>query len=307
MTRIKQMIKLVFGLSLTFIAMLVAYMLSTMLIQQNTPMLTPEETSQASKGLFLVSLVTSQVLAYIILNSSWHGIKLTAAIAVIHFGAETLMAQLESIYYNTALQMSTVQLVSLITAGALRSLIFAALAVFILGKIKRPASNNVAGGFPSHYVSHRHFAAVAAFYVVVYFLFGYMVAWQWEETRLFYTGTAAIKPFFTHFWDLFVHEDPLALPFQLLRGVLWAILAVIIVKMVNVKRWQASMAVALTFMVLLAIPLGVFPNPYLPPVVARSHFYEIASSMLLFGAIAGWMLYPGKSVFPTQIKAYGQS
>ncbi|MBN1581584.1 MAG: hypothetical protein JXA89_12845 [Anaerolineae bacterium] len=33
-----------------------------------------------------------------------------------------------------------------------------------------------------------------------------------------------------------------------------------------------------------------FPNPYMPPMVARSHFIEIASSMLLYGSITGWVM-----------------
>jgi hypothetical protein len=47
----------------------------------------------------------------------------------------------------------------------------------------------------------------------------------------------------------------------------------------------------LTFAVLLSLPLGLFPNPYMPPMVARSHFLEVSSSMLLFGGIAGWVMY----------------
>jgi len=57
---------------------------------------------------------------------------------------------------------------------------------------------------------------------------------------------------------------------------------------------KGSLVVAFTFAVLPALPLGMFPNPYLPPTVAKVHFYEIASSMLLFGAIAGWVLDQGK-------------
>lgn len=296
MTKVEQTIKLVLSLALTFIAMLVAYILSIIIVGQNNTMLTPEETSQAGRGLFLVSLMTSQVLSYIILNSSWHGVKLTAAIVAVHFGAETLMAQLETIYYNTTVQMSTAEFVSLIAAGAVRALVFATLAVLILGKMKRPAQTGGNGISQSSSIWFIRIAAMAAFYVIIYFLFGYIIAWQWEETRLFYTSTTAIKPFLTHFWDLFVREDPLALPFQLLRGALWVILAITIVKMINVKRWQASLAVGLVFVVLLALPMGVFPNPYLPPVVARSHFYEIASSMLLFGVTAGWVFYPDKRI-----------
>jgi hypothetical protein len=137
----------------------------------------------------------------------------------------------------------------------------------------------------------KRFAALSLLYTLVYFLFGYLIAWQWRETRLYYTGTTAIKPFFTHFWDLFVREDPAIVPFQVLRGALWTGLCAVIVRTMEAKRWQAALAVALTFVVLVALPLGLFPNPYMPRAVAQSHFVEIASSMLLFGGIAGWVLY----------------
>jgi hypothetical protein len=127
------------------------------------------------------------------------------------------------------------------------------------------------------------------FYVVVYFMFGYFVAWQWAETRVFYTGTTAIKPFLAHFWDLF-RTEPIILPFQLLRGALWTALALLIVALMKAKQREGSLAVALTFASLLSLPLGLFANPYMPPLVARSHFLEISSSMLLFGGIAGWVM-----------------
>ena len=135
------------------------------------------------------------------------------------------------------------------------------------------------------------FPSLAVFYVFVYFIFGYFVAWQWQETRLFYSGTTAIKPFFTHFWDLFFVEDPIIIPFQLLRGALWTLLAIVIVRMIKAKRWETSLVVAITFAVLLSLPLGLFPNPYMPPIVAWSHFIEVSSSMLLFGGVAGWIMY----------------
>jgi len=48
---------------------------------------------------------------------------------------------------------------------------------------------------------------------------------------------------------------------------------------------------ALTFAVLLSLPIGLFPNPYMPPMVRQAHFYGLASPMLVFGGIAGWVLH----------------
>lgn len=201
------------------------------------------------------------------------------------------MAQIETLYFNSAVQMGIAEFVGIVAAGSLRALIFAPLAVFIFGKMKKSVQpeEKRGGAVPSEW--GKRFAALAVFYVVVYFMFGYFVAWQREETRLYYSGTTAIKPFFTHFWDLFLIEDPIIIPFQLLRGALWTSLAMAIVRMMKANRWEASLAVAFTFAVLLSLPLGLFPNPYMPAMVARSHFFEVSTSMLLFGGIAGWVMH----------------
>jgi hypothetical protein len=291
MSRVRQISWLLLRLALAFIAMLMAYMVSTRVIGQTSTTLTPEETSRAGKAFILVSLIDALVLSFLILRSPWYGLKLVGTVALVHFGVETFMAQIETLYFNSALQMETPMLVGIVAAGALRALVFAPLAVLILGKMVKPGQPQAKrrAVVPSGWI--KRFAALALFYVVIYFSFGYFVAWQWEETRLYYTGTAAIKPVFTHFWDLFFKEDPIIVPFQLLRGALWTLLATVIVRMMRARRWEAALAVALTFAVLLALPLGLFPNPYMPPMVARSHFLEISSSMLLFGGVAGWVLY----------------
>lgn len=291
MSTIKITSILLLRLALAFIAMLVAYILSTMVIGETNIIMTPEEASQAGRALIFVSLINALVLSFLILRSPWYGLKLIGAVILVHFGVETFMAQIETLYFNSAVQMGTAMFVGIVAAGVLRALIFAPLAVFIFGKMKKsvqPEEKRAAAVLSGW---GKRFAALAVFYVVVYFMFGYFVAWQWEETRLYYTGTTAIKPFFTHFWDLFFKEDSLIIPFQLLRGALWTSLAITIVRMTKTKRWEASLAVALTFAVLLSLPLGLFPNPFMPPMVARSHFFEVSSSMLLFGGIAGWVMY----------------
>ncbi len=291
MSKVKQTSILLFRLALASIAMLVAYMLSTMVMGEANTIMTPEEASQAGRALIFVSLIDALVLSFLIVRSSWHGLKLVGAVIIVHFGVETFMTQIETVYFNSAVQMETAVLVGVVAAGALRALIFAPLAVSIFGKIKKsvPPEEKRAATVPSEW--GKRFAALAVFYFVVYFMFGYFVAWQWEETRLYYTGTTAIKPFFTHFRDLFLTEDPLIIPFQLLRGALWTSLAFAIVRMMKANRWEVSLAVALTFAVPIALPLALFPNPYMPAMVARSHFFEILTSMLLFGGIAGWVMY----------------
>jgi hypothetical protein len=203
---------------------------------------------------------------------------------------ETFLAQIESLYFNRALQIAASEMTGIVSAGAIRALIFAPLAVWFLGRMK-------GSGKPEEKMQTLRvsawiwrFAGLTVLYPIVYFLFGYYVAWQWEETRLFYSGTRDILPLVTHFRGMFA-SDPYFIPFQLIRGALWSALALLIVNMMNAKRWESALAVALIFAGLLASGIGLFPNPYMPPVVRQSHFYELLSSMLLFGGVSGWALY----------------
>jgi hypothetical protein len=291
MSKFKSTLILLVRLGLAFIAMLVVYMLSLQVVGQTDITLSPEEARQAGIALIFVSLLYSLILSFIILRSPWYGLKLIGAVFLVQFGVETFMAQIETLYFNRAVQMSTAVFISIVAAGALRALIFAPLAVLIFGKLKKSAQPEEEPVFAVSSDFGKRFLAVTLIYVLIYFLFGYFVAWQWEETRLYYSGSTAIKPFFVHFRDLFLTEDPFILPFQLLRGALWTLLALLIIRMMIAKRWEKSLAVAFTFAVLFSLPLGLFPNPIMPPPVARSHFIEISTSMLLFGAIAGWVLY----------------
>jgi hypothetical protein len=289
-SKVKQSSVPLLRLALACSAMLVAYFLGTMVFGEAGVTMTAEETSQAGMALVLVSLVSALVLSFLILRSPLHGLKLIGAVALVHFGVETFLAQMETLYFNSALQIGRDMFVGIVAAGAVRALVFAPLAVLIFGKMKKREQPKEVRAATSPSEWGKRLAALAVLYVVVYFVFGYFVAWQWEETRLYYSGTTAIKPFFTHFWDFF-RTEPVILPFQLLRGALWTALALAIVWMTKAKRWEASLAVAVTFAVLLALPLGLFPNPYMPPPVRQAHFFETASSMLLFGGIAGWVLY----------------
>lgn len=289
MKAIQQALTFVLRLALICLAMGLAYMLSTMLIPQGEMNLTPEEMRWSGVALLIVSALNALVLVYPVLRSQWRGLKLVAALWLLQFGVETFITHMETLYFNQAVQMQTQELLALVGAGALRALIFAPLAVLILGKWKA----NQAQPIPEA-VRHTwlRLAGLSVLYVLVYFMFGYYVAWQWQETRQFYSGSTAILPFWQHFRGLF-SSDPWIIPFQLLRGALWSGFALLTARMMTVaRRWEAALATAMVFAGLLCVGLVLFPNPYMPDTVRMSHFYEILSSMLLFGAAAGWAMHP---------------
>jgi hypothetical protein len=289
MSIVKNALFLLTRLVLASIAMSMAYDVSTFFIGQTESTMTPKEASWAGIALFLVSTINALALSYPILRSRWHGLKLILVIFLIQFGVETFLTQIESLYFNRTLQIAASEMTGIVLAGAIRALIFAPLAVWFLRRMKNPRRPEEK--LPAMHLSAWiwRFAGLTVLYPIVYFLFGYYVAWQWEETRLFYTGTRDILPLVTHFRGLFA-SDSYFIPFQLMRGALWTALAMLIVNMMNAQRWESALAVALIFAGLLSSGIGLFPNPYMPPLVRQSHFYELLSSMLLFGGVAGWML-----------------
>jgi hypothetical protein len=82
------------------------------------------------------------------------------------------------------------------------------------------------------------------------------------------------------------------LPFQFGRGLLWALFAYPVVRMLNTmlnaRRIETAGIIAALFGVWSFALL--MPNPLMPASVAHSHFWETLWCDLLLGAIVGWVL-----------------
>jgi hypothetical protein len=245
---------------------------------------------------FLVSLVT----AWIIQRSLWRGLKLIAALVFTFYGLMTVITQIETIVYLRA-KMPPGLIKSLFVMGAIVAVLFVPLAVLIMGRIRGPEQPPAERALTLKTMAAR-FAILALVYVVLYYLFGYYVAWQNPELRLYYSGTTELKTFYQQMRST-VTAAPWMLPFQFGRGLLWALFAYPVVRMLNTKRIETAGIVAALFGV------GSFalfiPNPLMPASVAHSHFWETLWSDLLLGAIMGWVLAADAS--PTAGKTQAMS
>lgn len=271
---IKQGVWLAARLAGAFLAMLIAFLVSSAVVDTSVASV-PADSAEAAPALLLVSLITSLVLAYPILRSRWHGLKLMAAVLVVMFGVQTFMSQIETLFFINALTLSFDLVMRIIAAGFVRALVFAPLAVIVLGKLLGPSLDEPTTRLQLPLTEWiKRFAILSLVYVVVYFGFGYFVAYQWAAVRDYYAGT---------------FDPGLVLPlFQVLRGAVWAALALPIVAMMRGKAWETCLALGLVFAGLLAAPL-LFPNPFMPPMVRQGHLVELTTSMLTYGAIAGWV------------------
>jgi len=128
----------------------------------------------------------------------------------------------------------------------------------------------------------RELFVIAILYVFIYFTFGYFIAWKSEAVRIYYGGSDP-GSFFAHIASL-LRGEPLLFLLQVVRGLLWAAIAVPVIRMMRGKWWEAGLAVALLFAT--ASSLLLIPNPLMPPEVRMAHLIETVTSNFLFG----WLL-----------------
>jgi hypothetical protein len=232
-------------------------------------------------GLLLMSVVNTALLTYITVRSCWSGWKLILTLAVVFFGVATFMPQIETAVFVRTLPPGFLS--RLFLAGFLFSFLYAPLLVLLAG-------NRRQSGFAAQKVNSSESIikiTIAAFiYVVLYFTFGYFVAWQSPALRAYYGGGNS-NGFLTQLQET-LRATPWLFPFQFLRGLLWTLLALPIIRMLRGQRLEKAIVVGLLFAVVTSQLL--LPNPLMPFEVRMRHLVETASSNFLFGCIVVWLL-----------------
>jgi hypothetical protein len=124
--------------------------------------------------------------------------------------------------------------------------------------------------------------------MLLYFLFGYFVAWQVRELRLFYGGSAELNGFFEQ-WGLTLMAKPELPLFQYFRGVMWILCLIPLFRGFSGKRLELVILSSLALALLPTAQLA-FANPLMPAAVSLGHFWEVAISTGIFGAVCAWFL-----------------
>jgi hypothetical protein len=238
----------------------------------------------------MVSLLNAAVLAFVVLRSRWSGWQLSAAVFVILYGAHTFLAQIESLAFLSVRNLLPPGLVqALFVAGAILAALFSPLAVLILGKWRQTTPDtdpNRRLQMPASEWLWKVIVTIVV-YELLYFSFGYYVAWRNPAVQAYYEGTDQ-GSFLTQMANYF-RETPWMPFFQALRSCLWLLIALPVVRMMKGQPWETALAVGLCYAVLMSSQL-LFPNPYMPRAVSMAHLVETASSNFIFGLVVGFLL-----------------
>jgi hypothetical protein len=166
------------------------------------------------------------------------------------------------------------------------ALVFPVIAVFLLGKFKKDNSLEINEqnllAMPVKEWIWKIALLVIIVYPLLYFGFGYFIAWKNPELRAFYNGTDP-GSFFAQLNNIFRNNTWLYF-FQLFRGLVWVGLAIMIIRYINGKVWQTGLLVGILFSLLMTNAL-LLPNPFMPETVRMTHFIETASSNFIWGYI----------------------
>jgi hypothetical protein len=241
------------------------------------------DAASAAGALLAMCALNSAVLAYVVRCSRWSGWRLAAAMYVVIFGVVTVMPQIETAFFITRLPAG--MLPRLFLSGAIVAALLSPFAVWIMRRWRHGDSS--ASDVTRLQLSPREWivrvSIVTVVYLVLYFTFGYYIAWQNPAVRAYYGGVDPGS--YLGMVRNVLRDTPMLVPLQVLRALLWIAIAAPVIRMMTGAWWKTALAVALLFAVVMNSQL-LLPNPYMPADVRMTHLVETASSNFIFG----WLL-----------------
>jgi hypothetical protein len=272
------------------IAYVVCFAVAYGVIVKGTPPSAGVEPLSPGLAILIVTVVNTLVMSWLILRSPLSGWSLSAAMVALFFGVQTFQPQVESLIFQFnpgyASHLPMAMIPRLFLAGLLHAVLWIPLAIRILGRWRPDSSPSTTP--PALAAGWRWKLPLAALsYVVLYFTFGYYVAWRSPAITAYYQGTDPGS--FAAQLASVLHDTPWLFAAQLLRGVLWTALALLVVRTTTGTRLETALATGALFSVLMCSGL-LLPNPYMPHDVRMVHLVETATSNFLFGVLVVWLL-----------------
>jgi len=224
---------------------------------------------------FVRSLLLTVCLLYPTLRSALAGTRLAVALFLAAFGIGVALSTVEGLVFLENVPAG------LLLRSALSDTVTAALLALLLARAlggrARAEASATAPGSPRGAWGWGWRMALCSFgYVILYFTAGALI---WPRIRWFYEAEGSVP-------------DPLPLLLlQIVRGALYVLFVLPLLRSLLTRRWQASLAMAVMFPVLAGVAGLLIPNPVFPDSVRLYHLIEIGWSNSVFGAVVGWLFW----------------
>jgi hypothetical protein len=244
------------------------------------------ESNGSDLWLLLICGMNTAVVLIFIYNSGIRGIRLGLILFVIIFGIQFFMAQIETVWFNSSLKMDTNTILMLVTGGLIMSLLFSFFATWVTGRfckseaIAPPALPQMKSLFKPVIV------LAVIVWPLVYFLAGYLIAWQFAEIREYYTGSSHMESFFVM---MKANITSGLYFFQIFRGLLWVLIASVVLYATD-SGWLKSGLILGLLLSFLGSSQLLLPNPIMPEMVRLGHLLETSTSSFIWGLILACFL-----------------
>ncbi len=223
-------------------------------------------------ALAIVDTIVAVVLTILAECMRLRGWRLGLVLALILFVVETALSSIEVLAFNNDLNIPKSIVVNGLLSSLLRDLIVAVVIALLWRKGAFEPAPRLQGLVWKPPV-------IAVLYIVAYFIAGILIV----------LPNPAAKAFYSHWPQI----DPLRLLIlQFGRGLVWCLMAFLLVRNLRAPAWVAAILTGITFAVLMGDVL-LLPNAYMPWPVRCVHLVEIGASNVVFGIIAGLILLSG--------------
>lgn len=250
------------------------------------------EDSSKTLGLLVAMLLLEiGVLLWAICQLAGNRLQRFLVIFSLLFGIQFVMSQIEAWAFQSAVGMSSKEMLQTVVGGFLFALGISALLVFTQ-KRKIQATS---GGSLIQLTAVKVLLLVVLVYPLLYWLAGYFIAWQFQAIRHYYTGAPSNEGMVAGFLGFF--KDGLYF-LQVGRAFLWFLLAWPFLFYFRGSRLQGALLLGALFSVLHCAQL-LLPNPYMQAEIRYPHLLETASSTFIWGFVVAWVLF-GKAKQVTQ-------
>lgn len=232
-------------------------------------------------------------IIYIVQRARWPGKRLGIIVTLMLFLVLSFMTQIETMFFGDAFKiLTTMDIVLIMMANGIIVITATPLAIkwfrnnsADMHSVGRDVSFQPADILRTPGLISR-LALTGLAYVIIYFVFGYFVAWQEADLRVFYTGHNADNGFLDSLITNF-RERPVIYPFQFIRGVLFGLFVLPLLQMFPDRPVTLLISLLLVFSSV-AISL-IIPNVLFPDSVRWAHFREMMSSMTVFAVLIWWI------------------
>ena len=280
-TKSKTVITLVIKIIALTFALLIIQAIASKVAGMDTSLQQQVDPAVAGQYALLTSFLFTGVLSYPIMRSTWSGWKLVLTIAVVFYGVMTFLSQIETVVFLGIWWTLWIGNDSkLFVEGAVVAALFSPIAVWAHGKMKRSEDINLQKPDNRLVMTTSQWAwkltLLAIIYVLIYISFGQFVfiPLAGDAFEEFYVGLEMPQ------WVLLL---------QAVRALIWVALAIPVIRMMKGPWWEAGLAVALIFSVLMGALL-LIPQDIMPDAIRMAHFVEVTLSNFLFGWIVAFVL-----------------